>query len=200
MNLPHTPVLGLERLLVVVTGSLAAADLPFWATWLRTAYPDLHVKVVLTRSATRFVTPHAVEARVHGEVILDEWAQDSPAATHVELSSWAEGVLVHPCTFDYLARLSLGLAGSPSMLALQCTDVPVVVAPGLPPGATRSPAYQEHVERLERRPNVALVPPQPGRSSVTGQMDGWAPQLFPQCLAQVEGVRTRLRADRREAG
>lgn len=189
---PRTPRLALDRLLLVATGSVAAADLPFWSTWLRTEYPDLEVKVALTPSATRFVTPTALAGRLRGEVLLDEWPQDTTEATHVELWQWAEGVLVHPCTLDYLGRLAQGLAGTPSLLALQCTSVPVVLAPGLPPGGAESRAYQEHVERLGARPNVRVIPPQPGHSSSTGRMNGWAPQLFPECLAALEGLRRAL--------
>lgn len=188
---PSAPRLGLDRLLLIVTGSVSAADMPFWSTWLRTEYPDLAVRVLLTRSARRFVTAPAIAARLHCEVSPDTWEEDA-GATHVELWHWAEAALVYPCTFDYLSRLALGRGDSPGLLALQCATVPVVVAPALPPGGAQSAAYQQHVAHLRTRRNVRVVPPQPGRSSVTGRLDAWAPQLFPLAVGAVEAVRQEL--------
>lgn len=188
------PALGLSRLMVVATGSVAAADLPFWSTWLRTYYPQLEVTVVLTPNAKRFVTPAGLQGRVNGEVLDDVWPDDDVRARHVELTEWAQAVLVFPCTFSYCARLALGLADSPSLLAAQCTPAPVVLAPALPPGGAQSPAFRQHLATLDGRSNVAVVPPQPGYSTTTGRLDAWAPALLPHCVEEVERVRLRLAA------
>lgn len=179
---PPNPPLQLQRLALIATGSVAAADLPFWATWLRTTYPDLEVTAVLTRSARRFVSAAALSGRLRGRVLEDVWPEDVGDARHVSLHRWAEGFLVFPCTLDYLARLALGMGDSPSMLAAQCTTAPIVLAPALPPGGQESPAYRRHAEAVVQRPNVTLVPPQPGTSVTTKEHDAWAPALLPDCI------------------
>lgn len=194
------PDLGLSRLLLVATGSVSAADLPFWSTWLRTYYPELQVTVVLTPNARRFVTRAGLQGRVNGEVLDDVWPDDDVRARHVELSEWAQAVLVFPCTFSYCARLALGLADSPSLLAAQCTPAPVVLAPALPPGGAQSPAFRQHLAALVGRVNVTVVPPQPGYSTTTGRLDAWAPALLPHCVEEVERLRLRLAALRDGAG
>lgn len=176
------PQLRLERLLLVVTGSASASMAPFWLDWLRQVYPRLEVSVVLTHSAQRFVTRQAVAHRVDGEVVLDTWPQEETHARHVRLEQWAQGVVVYPATLHYCARLALGLADSPSLLALQCSKAPIAVAPALPPGGFDSPAFQGHWATLAARPNVAMVAPEAGRSITTGRQDAWVPPPLPEVM------------------
>lgn len=196
MTAPSAPVrLGCERLLLVITGSISAADTPFWGTWLRQTYPHLDIKVLLTPSATRFVTPAAIAARLGAEVSLDRWAEDESCATHVKLWDWADGAVVHPATFDYLSRLATGRGDSPSLLALQCmTGTPIVIAPALPPGGRQSVVYEQNRGQLQERPHVKVLDPQPGFSVTTGGQDAWAPELFSTAIMQLEALRRRLAA------
>ncbi|MFK8846538.1 flavoprotein [Streptomyces sp. Ac-502] len=189
------PSLGLSRLLLVVTGSYSAATMPFWLNWLGEVYPATEVKVVLTHSAQRFVTRQGMSGHRSGEVLVDAWPDDDGPARHVEWAEWAEGILVYPATFHFLARLALGLADSPALLAAQCTTAPVVVAPGLPPGGWQSPACAGHVAVLSARPNTVVVPPHPGTSKTTGRPDAWAPALFPRALGELACLRNDLAAD-----
>ncbi|MCD9903519.1 flavoprotein [Streptomyces sp. MT29] len=178
----RSPGLGIERLLVIVTGSAYAWSTPYWLDLLRQHHPPLDVKVVLTRSAERFVTRQAVASRVGGEVYGDDWPADAPEARHVEWAEWADAFVVYPATLHFLARLALGLSDSPALLAAHCSGAPVAVAPALPPGGLESPVVREHWATLAARPNVILVPPVPGRSLTTGRDDAWVPPPLPDVL------------------
>ncbi|WP_331750219.1 MULTISPECIES: flavoprotein [unclassified Streptomyces] len=181
------PALGVERLLLVGTGSVAVADLPFWVGWLRMAYPGLCVRVVLTRSAERFVTRQSLAGRSGGEALLDHWPDEpGPRARHVELSTWPQAVIVYPATFGFVARLALGLGDSPALLAAQCTDALIGIAPAPPPGGERNPVYQAHLVSLRERPQVVVGPPVPARSQTTGELHAWSPLPLPELLASME--------------
>lgn len=187
----QAPPLGISRLLVVVTGSATAAGLPAWLAWLRGAYPQLSVRVVMSRAAHRFVTPTSLELRLDTEVETDDW-EECRGARHVTYAEWAEAVLVYPATFHFTARLALGLADTPVLLALQCTDALVAVAPSLPPGGLDSPAFQSHWAALAARPRVVLVPPTQGYSLTTGREDAWVPPPLTEALRRIEDRRTEL--------
>lgn len=189
------PDLMVDRLLVVVTGSVSAADVPFWIDWTRICYPDLQLRIVLTRSARRFVTPAAVAGRLGAPVEFDEWPENADTAIHVEWQQWAQAIAVCPATFGFIARLSRGMADSPAILAAQCSTAPVVLAPSLPPGGMESPAFQQHWLELRSRPHVALAPPRRGRSVTTGTDDAWVPapwlevcELIAQCRREQQAV------------
>lgn len=185
LGVPGAPAFGFSRLLLVVTGSTVAGGMPQWLTWLRREYPELEVEVVMTRSAHRFVTPLSLGLRLDGDVLTDDWAECGHAR-HVEHAEWAEAVLVYPATFHFTARFALGLADTPTLLALHCTDALVALAPSLPPGGLDSPAFRSHWETLAARPDVVMVPPIPGHSMTTGRSDGWVPPPLPEALRRME--------------
>ncbi|MEV4121898.1 flavoprotein [Micromonospora sp. NPDC049645] len=187
----ETPELELRRLLLVVTGSAAASNVPTWLNWLRETYPRLDVAVVATPSALRFVTRQALSLRIDHEVLVDTW-EDCERARHVEHVEWADAMLVYPATFHFVARLALGLADSPALLAMQCTSAPVGLSPALPPGGLDSPAFQRHWATLAERRNLALIPPLPARSLTTGRDDGWVSPPLPEALRRLEARRREL--------
>lgn len=167
---PAPPDLGVHRLLFIVTGSFPASTVPAWLDWLHGSIPDLEITVVMTRSASRFVTPTALGAGTR-EVVVDEWPDElgGEGALHVRLQEWAEAAIVFPATLHYMGRLALGLADSPSLLALQSTSVPIAVVPSVPPGAIDGEPFQQHWARLVERRNIVPVPPLEGVSLTTGK-------------------------------
>ncbi|MFI5678371.1 flavoprotein [Streptomyces cellulosae] len=186
---------GAQRLLVIGTGSVTAAHLPFWASWLKMGHPGTEVRYVLTGAATRFVTRDALVAIGGCDVLTDRWPDEpEPRARHVDLAQWPDAVVVLPATLNYLARLALGLGDSPSLLALQCTRAAIALAPALPPGGVESAAYAEHTAKLRGRRNVTVVPPHPGRSTTSGKREAWAPASFPDVLAAADRLRAHLQA------
>ncbi|MBM7494855.1 phosphopantothenoylcysteine synthetase/decarboxylase [Micromonospora luteifusca] len=187
----QAPELHLRRLLLVVTGSASASNVPNWLNWLRDTYADLDVAVVATRSALRFVTRDALALRTDHPVVVDAW-EDCTRARHVEHAEWADAVLVYPATFHFVARFALGLADSPALLTLHCTSAAIGLAPALPPGGLDSPAFQRHWATLAQQRNVALVPPMPARSLTTGRDDGWVCPPLPEALRRLEERRLGL--------
>jgi phosphopantothenoylcysteine decarboxylase/phosphopantothenate--cysteine ligase len=189
------PAFQARRLLLIGTGAVNAAFLPFWLNWLTLSYPQLECQIVLTRSAEKFVTRSALTALAHREVLLDAWP-DEPrvGARHVELVEWADAVTVFPATMHFLGRLALGMADTPALLALQCTPAPIALAPALPPYGWQSPAATAHVAALRERRNVVVVPPRPGPSVTTGRHDAWVPPPFPTVLRFLEQRRAVLAA------
>lgn len=187
------PSFGARRLLYVGTGSIGVAHAPYWVTLLRLGYPELELRVAVTRSAERFVTRGALGPMSGGNTLLDAWP-DGPVdrALHVELAEWADTVIVHPASMHFLARLAQGLADTPVLLALQCTTAPVVLAPALPLGAVDSVPYRRHLAALADRPNITVVPPLPGLSSTTGRWDAASAAPLPQLIAAAEELRTTL--------
>ncbi|MEU6893018.1 flavoprotein [Streptomyces sp. NPDC046557] len=182
-----------ERLLIVGTGAIHVANLPTWAGWLRLAYPRLETRMVITRSAERFVSRTALAALGGNEVVLDVWPEEaSTAALHVELAQWADSVIVYPATMNFIARFATGMADTPAMLALQCTRAPVAVAPAVPPGGQENLTLQHHLKTLETRPNVVVIPTTHGRSITTGRDDAAVPPPLPVVIGSLERKRAAL--------
>lgn len=185
-----------ERLLVVVTGSVSATDVPFALTYLRHSRPEVQLRVVFTPSANRFVTSTALQHRSGGMVQEDVWTDES-GPLHVELARWADAVLVYPATLDYLSRVACGRGDSPSVLAIQCTRAPVVLAPGLPPGGMESPAYRRHWETLRRWQRFAIVPPVDSVSVFSGEVERAGAGTIADALSLLDSLWEATRVDDR---
>lgn len=154
-----------RRLLIVGTGAFGVSMLPSWLPWLNLSHPELEVRCVLTASAERLVSRQAVSAVLGRTAEVDRWSdRPEPGAPHVEYSTWPDGIAIYPATFHFLSRLATGLADTPALLAAQCTTAVVGVAPSIPPGADRSPAYLRHVRALDLLDNVVVAPPVTGFS------------------------------------
>ncbi|MDJ0393815.1 flavoprotein [Rhodococcus sp. G-MC3] len=169
-----------RRLLWVVTGSVSASFVPFHLTSLQQLRPDIEIRMVLTRSAAKFVSRTALLALSSDAVWVDEWdTLGEGHSPHVEWSQWADAVLVYPATFSFVTRLASGNADTPAMLALQVAGAPIVLAPALPPGGDSAPAYVSAVQTLHRRPAVAVLPTADAISTQTRRRDAHAPASFP---------------------
>ena len=88
-----------------VTGSIAAHRAADLASKLVQA--GASVDVVMTPSATEFVTPLTFRSLTQGSVIVDMF---EGALEHVELSRRADVVVIAPATATTMARLAHGLA------------------------------------------------------------------------------------------
>jgi phosphopantothenoylcysteine synthetase/decarboxylase len=171
----------------VGTGAISVAFLPYWVKWLSLALPDVECRVVVTRSAERFVTREALSAVNNSVALLDAWP-DEPRTTavHVEWAQWAEAVAVYPATVDFISRFAAGSGDTPAMLALQCTKATIGIAPSLPPGAIDNPVLARNLRELRERPRVCVAQPEPGRSGTTGRHDAYVPPELPKLLALME--------------
>lgn len=186
---PHTVPAELSgfngrRVLIVGTGALAVAGLPGLVQQFQALYPDTAIRVAITRQAGQFVTQTAFNLITDRPVFVDTWT-DEPyeEAPHVQITRWAEAVVVYPATLHFVSRLANGLADTPLMLALQCTDVPIGLAPSLPPGGFEGHAYRRAAALLKERPNTIVADPVVGRSMTTGELNTGPPAPFSELLS-----------------
>jgi phosphopantothenoylcysteine decarboxylase / phosphopantothenate---cysteine ligase len=157
------PNLAGKQVLLGVTGGIAAYKSPDLVRRLREQGAE--VRVVLTPSAERFVTPLTFQAVSGHPVRGGLWDESAEAAmSHIELARWADLVLVAPATADFLGRLAAGLADD--LLATVClaTEAPIAVAPAMNRLMWANPATQDNVRRLAAR-GVAVLGPGSGNQA-----------------------------------
>lgn len=157
---------GTRRVVVGVSGSIAAYKAPFVVRLLRAAGHE--VRVVPTEAALRFIGAPALAA-VSGHPV-DTGVFDDPAAVeHVAVGEWAELVLIAPASADLLARLAAGRADDLLTATVLTATSPVVVAPAMHTQMWLNAATVENVATLRRR-GVTVIEPDSGR--LTGADSG----------------------------
>jgi phosphopantothenoylcysteine decarboxylase/phosphopantothenate--cysteine ligase len=151
-------VLSGRRILLGVTGGIAAYKSAYLARLLVTAGAD--VRVVMTPSATRFVGPDTFAALTRNAVHTDLFERPE-TVLHVRLAHEAEAAVVAPATANVLAKLAHGLADDLLTSTLLEASCPLVVAPAMHTGMWQHPATAANVRVLEER-QVTVVWPATG--------------------------------------
>jgi len=145
---------------LAVTGSIAVYKMIELARRLTQA--GATVQVVMTRSATEFVTPLTFQAITYRPVEVEMFAmQDERAAGHVAMGREADVVVVAPATAHVLARLAHGFSDDLIATTVLATDAPVIVAPAMETHMWQNPATQANVSALRAR-GVRVVEPESG--------------------------------------
>ncbi len=155
--------------MLFVTGSINAALVPHWLTWLRHLYPDVVSSIVVTRSAERFVTLDALRAITTGSVWRDSWDEELPGGSYMGLETEADAFGVFPATLDFAMRLASGFTNTPMLMTLQCTEKPIGIASTFP---GTNPVIEAQLALLRNRPNLRFVETMPAFSLGKGAWAG----------------------------
>ena len=149
-----------KRIVLGVTGGISAYKAAFLVRLLRKN--GANVRVVMTQSATKFVTPltfQALSAKpVHTE-LLD--LNTETAMGHIELAKWADLILIAPASANFIARYANGFAEDLLSTLCLATDSPVIIAPAMNQQMWRNQATQENLERINAR-GISVVGPTAG--------------------------------------
>ena len=144
-----------KRIVLGVTGSIAAyKSVLLLRTLLR---EGAVVHVVMTQSATKFVTPLTFEV-LSGHPVSTEVFEAHQEMKHLSLPEQADAIVIAPATANCLAKIALGLGDdllSTMLLTAQC---PLIVAPAMDGGMWTHPSVTEHVRTLRARGTMVVDP------------------------------------------
>lgn len=152
-----------SKILFILSGSIAAYKA--CEALSRLVQAGHTVRTVATPSALRFVGAATLEGLTGQPVGTDLWAEGR-AMEHIQLTRWADLVLVCPATANQLNRLAAGLADDlPGALFLASErTTPWLLVPAMNPEMWRHPATKAAVGRL-REWGVRCLPVGQGRTA-----------------------------------
>jgi|SRR5579875_732424 len=165
------PPFPVQRLLVGITGSVAATLVAPGLLWTRRVLGVDHLRVVMTRQATRFFNPEAAAAMSGNRVVVDWDDGEGTEALHIALAEWAEAFLIMPATANILAKAATGIADDLLSATILAADCPVIFAPDMNPAMWAKPATQRNVARLMADGYTIIQPSEEGLP-ITGERTG----------------------------
>ena len=137
-----------RKILLIVGGGIAAYKALELVRLIRKGGGE--VRAVLTGSGAEFVTPLSLAALtghpVHQALFSPE---DETTMGHIELSRWADLVVVAPATAGLIAKAANGMADDLASTTLLATDKRVLLAPAMNVRMWLHPAVQANVERVK---------------------------------------------------
>jgi phosphopantothenoylcysteine decarboxylase/phosphopantothenate--cysteine ligase len=154
-----------KRIVLGVTGGIAAYKAVELLRLLQEEGADVHV--VMTRSATRFVTPltfrvlsgHPVLTALYQEDLRgDTGAADESGVEHIDLVKHADLVVVAPATANSLAKAAWGLADDALSTVLLAAGSDVLWAPAMNHRMWKNTVTQDNLTRLRRLAHHVVDP------------------------------------------
>lgn len=154
-------ILNGKTIVLGVTGSIAAYKAVDLASKL--VQQGALVDVILTHSATEFITARTFNAITHRPVITDMFPVTELSDTeHIQVANEADMVVVAPATANIIAKLALGISDDSLTVTSLATRAPMVIAPAMDGHMFQHPAVQENLRTLRNR-NVHIAGPDQGR-------------------------------------
>ncbi|WP_286237085.1 bifunctional phosphopantothenoylcysteine decarboxylase/phosphopantothenate--cysteine ligase CoaBC [Neptuniibacter halophilus] len=139
-----------KQIILGITGGIAAYKSAELTRLLKTAGAD--VRVVMTASATEFITPLTLQALsghpVHQHLLDPE---SEAGMGHIELAKWADLILIAPASANFIARMASGQGNDLLTTLCLATDAPICLAPAMNQAMWRDTGTQENVARLQQR-------------------------------------------------
>jgi len=137
-----------RKILLIVGGGIAAYKALELVRLLKKAGAE--VRAILTESGAAFVTPLSLAALTGHPVRTGLFLPDDETTMgHIELSRWADLVVVAPATAGLIGKAANGLADDLASTTLLATDKRVLLAPAMNVRMWLHPAVQANVERLK---------------------------------------------------
>lgn len=123
-------MLAKTKILLGVCGGIAAYKAVEIVSRLRKL--DAEVKVIMTDSATKFVTPLTFREMSNNSVATTMWNEVTVYnVEHIALATWADVVLVAPTTANVLAKMVNGIADDMLTTTLLATKAPIILCPAM---------------------------------------------------------------------
>lgn len=163
-----SPMIKGKKILIGITGSIAAYKIPFLIRLLKKAGAE--VQVMLTPAAHDFVTPLTLSTLSGRPVLTDSFNKDDGSwHSHIELGLWADLLIVAPLSANTMAKMATGIADSLLLTTILSARCPVLFAPAMDLDMYRHPVTRENIRKLSAI-GYQLIEPAQGElaSGLTG--------------------------------
>ena len=136
-----------KKILLCVTGGIAVYKAAALTSKLVQA--GAQVKVILSESAEKFVTPLTFQALSRNEVFTDTFDEKNPhVIAHIDLADWADLILVAPATANTIAKIAGGIADNMITTTMLAATAPVWIAPAMNVHMYDHPAVKKNLSIL----------------------------------------------------
>lgn len=140
-----------------ITGGIASYKMAELARLL--IKQGANVRVVMSRSATEFITPMTLQILTKNEVLTDTFEERHPEfVQHVEMAQWADIAIVAPATANVIGKIANGIADEIVSTTLLAHDKPLIIAPAMNDRMLSNPATKRNLALLEEDGHTIIEP------------------------------------------
>ncbi len=151
-----------KNVVIGITGGIAVYKICSLVRLLRQS--DIGVDIIMTNSATEFVTPLTFETLSNRPVVTDMFTRQGQwEVGHISLAKKADLFVVAPATANIIGKFACGIADDMLSTTLMATTAPIVMCPAMNTNMYNNVATQSNIATLASR-GVTFV------DSATGQL------------------------------
>jgi len=111
---------------------------------------DINVDVIMTESATKFVTPLSFQSLSQNMVTYDMFAEPKAwEIQHISLAEKADLLLVAPATANIIGKVANGIADDMLSTTIMATKAKVIFAPAMNTNMYDNPIVQDNIKKLK---------------------------------------------------
>ncbi|TVZ09603.1 phosphopantothenoylcysteine decarboxylase/phosphopantothenate--cysteine ligase [Cellulophaga sp. RHA_52] len=151
-------MLGGKNILLGITGGIAAYKTTFLVRLLIKA--GANVKVILTDSASSFVSPLTLATLSKNAVLTSFVSEDKEEGTswnnHVEMGLWADLMVIAPATANTLSKMSNGVCDNLLLATYLSAKCPVFFAPAMDLDMYKHPSTVASFSKLASFGNIMI--------------------------------------------
>jgi len=148
-----------KKIVLGITGGIAAYKC---AALVRLFVKEgAEVKVMMTKSAQDFVSPQTLSVLSKNKVYSDFFGADLTWNNHVQLSEWADIMIIAPLTANTLSKMASGQCDNLLLATYFSARKPVVVAPAMDLEMYRHPTVSKNLKSLSDS-GVLIIPAESG--------------------------------------
>lgn len=149
-----------KHILLAVSGGIAAYKSAELVRLIRKQ--GVEVRVVMTQSATQFVSPLTLQTLSDYPVAIELFDREREhTMSHINLARWADALLIAPATANIIAKCCHGLADDLLSTLYLAATCPIFIAPAMNQAMWHQPATQENIQTLRSR-GVHFIGPEFG--------------------------------------
>ncbi len=138
----------MSKILLCVTGGVAAYKVVELASLMRKRGDD--VRILMTKSAIRFVSPLTFSAVGNFPVYTDAFDVNDGTILHTNLSSWGDILIVAPMTANTAAKIANGMADNLVTMTTLAFTGPKIGVPSMNVRMYENPITAENLSKLSK--------------------------------------------------
>ncbi|PIW69248.1 MAG: bifunctional phosphopantothenoylcysteine decarboxylase/phosphopantothenate--cysteine ligase CoaBC [Ignavibacteriales bacterium CG12_big_fil_rev_8_21_14_0_65_30_8] len=148
----HNKIFKNKKILLGVTGCIAAYKAAFLTRDLKILGAE--VKVIMTTSATEFISPLTLSTLSENTVIINTFPlsnNENPemGTWHIDSALWADLMIIAPCTINTVAKIAHGFADNALTTIVTALRSPLLVCPAADVDMYNNKITQKNIQTLK---------------------------------------------------
>lgn len=136
------------NIIIGVTGGIACYKVCSLINYLKKE--GANINIIMTESATKFITPLTLEVLSKNQVIIDMFANKiNYNVEHISLAKKGDIFLIVPATANIIGKVANGIADNMLLTTIMATKAKVIFAPSMNDGMYENKIVQINIKKLK---------------------------------------------------